>query len=135
MRLGLIIKEYRDKNKISMEDFAKRSGISKAYVGLLEKGKHPKTGKPIMPSIDIIRKASVGLMMDFDTLFNMLDEEITLNDSIEFTIPSSSLRSDEQELLEGYNKLDSGDKGEVRGLIKGMLRSEKYSDNSKKKNA
>ena len=134
MRLGQIIKKYRDKNKMSMEDFARKSGISKAYIGLLEKGKHPKTNKPIMPSIDIIRKASVGMAMDFDTLFNMLDEEVTLHD-FDFNILIPSLRSDEQELLDGYNKLDSGDKGEIRGLIKGMLRSEKYSDDTKKKDA
>ena len=51
MTLGEIIKKYRKDNNLSMDAFSERSGISKAYISLLEKNKHPKTGKPITPSI------------------------------------------------------------------------------------
>ena len=79
MRLGIVIKEYREKNKISMDEFSRRSGISKAYVGFLENGMHPKTKKIIHPSIEMIKRASRAMSMDFDTLFNMIDEEVSLN--------------------------------------------------------
>lgn len=81
MRLGTIINEYRVKNGISMEEFAKRSGLSKAYIGFLEKGIHPKTLHPIKPSIDAISKCASAMGMDFTALFNMLDEVVTLNPS------------------------------------------------------
>lgn len=45
MTLGDIIKQYRDDHSLSMDAFSERSGISKAYISLLEKNKHPKTGK------------------------------------------------------------------------------------------
>lgn len=48
---------------------------------MLEKNRHPKTGKPIEPSIACIRQAAKGLNMDFDILFNQLDGNITIDDS------------------------------------------------------
>lgn len=81
MHLGEIIRKYRTVNNISMDAFAEKSGISKAYISLLEKNKHPKTGKPIEPSIACIRQAAKGLNMDFDVLFNQLDCNITIDDN------------------------------------------------------
>ena len=80
MRLGTIIKNYRETNGISMDVFAERSGISKSYVGVIETGFRPKTGKPVYPSVKIIRKAAKGMNMDFNKLFRMIDEEISLSD-------------------------------------------------------
>ena len=79
MRLGDIIKQYRVDNGLSMLQFAEKSGISKAYIGLLEKGTHPKTGNPIHPSVEKIYQAAAGMDMDFDTLFKMIDEYVTLD--------------------------------------------------------
>lgn len=78
MTLGEIIKKYRTDNNISMDSFSAKSGISKAYISLLEKNKHPKTGKPIAPSIQSIKQAADGMGLDFNTLFGMLDGDITL---------------------------------------------------------
>ncbi len=78
MRIGLIINQYRSQNKMSMEKFAKRSGISTAYVEVLEKGIHPKTGKPVQPSIDVLKKIAVGMNINFKDLYNMLYEEENL---------------------------------------------------------
>lgn len=83
MTLGELIKEYRSIQKISMDDFAQKSGISKAYISLLEKNRHPKTGKPIAPSVDSIRKAAIGMNMDFDTLFAMVDGNVDLSPQAE----------------------------------------------------
>lgn len=86
MRIGLIIQNYRIKNKISMDIFAKKCDLSKAYIGMLEQGVHPKTKKPINPSVDTIKKVASGMGMDFDDLFRMLDEDITLDDDIKTPI-------------------------------------------------
>ena len=37
MTLGEIINDYRTKNSLSMDAFSAKSGISKAYISLLEK--------------------------------------------------------------------------------------------------
>ncbi|HCW25455.1 MAG TPA: hypothetical protein DGE19_05500 [Coprococcus sp.] len=62
-----------------MDAFSERSGISKAYISLLEKNRHPKTGKEISPSIQCIRQAAQGMNMDFDDLFALLDGKVEVN--------------------------------------------------------
>lgn len=79
MTLGDIIKEYREAHKLSMDAFSEKSGISKAYISLLEKNKHPKTGKPIAPSIQCIKQAADGMGIDFDILFKKIDGNVVLN--------------------------------------------------------
>lgn len=79
MRIGELINKYRTENDVSMSEFAKKSGLSKAYVGFLEKGYNPKTKKEITPSIQTIKKVAVGIGMDFDELFSMIDDNVLLN--------------------------------------------------------
>lgn len=75
MNLGKIIKKYRDDNKLSMDKFAKMSGVSKAYISVLEKNKRPKTGKPVTPSISIIKNIAKAMNISFDELFNTLEDD------------------------------------------------------------
>lgn len=63
MTLGDIIYNYRAEHKMSMDAFADRSGMSKAYISLLEKNKHPKTGKPIAPSIKVIKQTEAVALL------------------------------------------------------------------------
>lgn len=75
MTLGEIIKDYRQTHSLSMDEFSRYSGLSKAYISLLEKNKHPKTGKPIIPSLSTIRRVGVAMGMSFDDLFSKLDSD------------------------------------------------------------
>ena len=78
MTLGEIINDYRTKNSLSMDAFSAKSGISKAYISLLEKNQHPKTGKPITPSVQCIKQASDAMGVDFDILFSKIDGNVSL---------------------------------------------------------
>lgn len=82
MTLGDIIKEYRASHEISMDVFAERSGISKSYISLLEKNKHPKTGKPIVPSIQCIRQAAKAMNIDFNILFSRIEGNVILDENV-----------------------------------------------------
>ena len=73
MTLGEFIKKYRDDNKLSMDQFAKMSGVSKAYISVLEKNKRPKTEKPVTPSISIIKNIAEVMNISFNELINMLE--------------------------------------------------------------
>lgn len=75
MTLGQIIRAYRDENRMSMDDFSRASGISKAYISQLENNLNPKTGEPPVPSINSIRKAANGMFMTFDELFSQLGDD------------------------------------------------------------
>lgn len=61
-----------------MDAFSAKSGISKAYISLLEKNQHPKTGKPITPSVQCIKQASDAMGVDFDILFSKIDGNVSL---------------------------------------------------------
>ena len=84
MKLGQIIKKYRVSHDMSMDDFAKVSGISKTYISMLENGINKKNGKEIVPTVEYIRKAAKGMFMQFDDLFAMVDgnTQINLDDTI-----------------------------------------------------
>ena len=65
-----------------MDAFADKSGISKAYISILEKNQHPKTGKPIAPSIQSIKQAADGMGMDFNVLIGMIEGNVDLTSNI-----------------------------------------------------
>lgn len=70
--LGKIIKEYRDDNKLSMDDFANKTGLSKPYIAMLEKNYNPKSKKEIIPTVDTIAKCAKAMGIEFNDLFNVL---------------------------------------------------------------
>lgn len=87
MTLGDLIKDYRNIHQMSMDDFASKSGLSKAYISLLEKNKHPKTGKPITPSIEKIKQVADAIEMNFNDVFNQIDGDVLLSGTKKATAP------------------------------------------------
>lgn len=79
MTLGQIIKAYREENRMSMDDFSKASGISKAYISQLEKNLNPKTRQAPVPTIEYIQKAANGMFMSFDELFSQLGDNLKVS--------------------------------------------------------
>jgi len=78
LTIGEIIKQYRIEHNLSMDAFSEKSGISKSYISLLEKNKHPKSGKPISPSVQSIKQVADAIGMDFDVLFSNIDGNVSL---------------------------------------------------------
>ena len=74
MKLGELIKKYRKENHMTMQDFADKSGLSKGYVSMIEKGKHPNSGKPIIPKFDTYAKAARAMGLSLEELIRMLDD-------------------------------------------------------------
>lgn len=75
MTLGDYIKEYRQSHKLSMDDFAKMTGLSKAYVSILERNNNPSTGKAAIPSLETIKRVAAATSVDFNELISMLDND------------------------------------------------------------
>ena len=111
MKLGEIIREYRLRNKMSMGDFARMSGISKPYVSMLEADKNSNGGKSIAPSVETLQKTSRVIGISLDELLRKLgDEEINLK-FIDYT-------PDESEIVGYYRKLNREDKNFVADMIR-----------------
>lgn len=73
MILGDLIKNYRREHGFSMEQFAKQSGLSKAYISILERNVNPVNGKPVIPSLETIKAVAQAINMDFNEVIAMLD--------------------------------------------------------------
>lgn len=78
MTLGDVIREFRELNKINMEEFGKMADLSKSYISMLENNKDPR-GNPINPSLETIDKVAQAIGVDLDTLVSKIDQDIVVN--------------------------------------------------------
>ena len=97
--LGQVIKDYRKKNKMSIRAYAKRLGMSSAYVYCLEKGVHPKTGEDIVPSFETICRAAEAMDMDVLELMDKIGINVDKDAAMEKgIIPPPSLSAGTENL-------------------------------------
>lgn len=108
MHVGELIKQYRLDHNLSMQDFADKSSLSKAYVAMLERVYNPKNKQPISPSMDKMNKIAKGMGLSFDDLLQRL------NSGSEFV--DSKDRAVEIELNECLEELRNNP--EMRQLLK-----------------
>ncbi|MCD7755508.1 MAG: helix-turn-helix domain-containing protein [Firmicutes bacterium] len=75
MTLGDYISKYRKQHNYSMDEFAARSGLSKAYISILERNFNPSTGKAAIPSLSTIKRVASTTGADFNDIIALLDGE------------------------------------------------------------
>jgi transcriptional regulator with XRE-family HTH domain len=100
MTLGDYIKSYREANQCSMDEFARRSGMSKAYVSILERNYNPSTQKPPVPSLETIMGVASVIGIDFDTLIASLDGGQKISLITKATPEADQLSKEKRELIE-----------------------------------
>lgn len=121
MTLGEFIRNYRERKDLSMEEFAKRAGMSKPYISMLESNKNSKTGKPIAPSIKTIQKCARAMNMTFDNLMRAIDQDIDITPSA----PAELEYTDEEKgIIRGYRKAPDPLKEIVRFTLKDYMKDE-----------
>ena len=94
MDLKDIIIKYREENRISQREFARRCGLSNAQISILEYGKNKQTGRKPTPDIITMKKISEGMGISLQSLFEMVgdSEYVGLNtrsDSYPIVIPNT----------------------------------------------
>lgn len=110
MKLGEIIKKYRLENNLTTAELATKCNLSKGYISMLENNFKPSgRKKDIMPSLEAIKKISVGTGIEFDTLLATIDGEVSLLPLKEDSL-YNKLTDQEKNLLDIYRDLD--DKGQ-----------------------
>lgn len=75
MRLGEIIQEYRGWKNLSMEEFAKKAGITKGYVSMLEHGHTPNASGEVDPSLGTLRGCAAAMGLSLSQLAAALEDE------------------------------------------------------------
>lgn len=78
MTLGDVIREFRELNGISMDEFSNMSGLSKSYISMLENNKDPR-GKAINPSLETIDKVASAIGVELDNLVSQIDQDVVVN--------------------------------------------------------
>lgn len=75
MELSKILRDYRQEHGLTLQVFADRAGLTKQYISMLENNKNSKNGKPIIPSLETLRKLASAMYINIDTLVATLDGE------------------------------------------------------------
>lgn len=125
MSLSEFLRNYRAEHKLSMDDLAKRCGLSKPYISMLEKNRNSKNGKSITPSIRTYEKIAHGVGLTVDALMKLIngDERVALVDIA--LAPAASdllpLTANEESLLSKYRRLDDRRQYAVQGYTDSKL--------------
>ena len=107
MKLSAIITDYRSRMQISQREFARRCDLSNSYISFIENEMNPKTGRPMVPTLEQYQKIASGMDMTVQQLFELLDEDspVDLHSSAS-AAPASESKSDEiRILIPGISKL------------------------------
>lgn len=75
MYLGELIKNYRERENITMAEFAAKCRLSKGYISMLEKNKHPQNDKEIVPSVETLSKVAGVFGIPLNELLSILNED------------------------------------------------------------
>ena len=85
MTLGEVIKQFREKEDMSQRQFALKCNVSNGYISMLEKGKNPKTDKPIETSLPTLKAIASTMGMSLNDLLTLVDDDISIDLSGDYT--------------------------------------------------
>ena len=119
MELGALIKQYRDEHSLTMQQLADRCRLSKSYISMLERGRHPQNRRLLVPSLDTFKNLSEGMQIPLDLLLSLIDAQDWVDNGFDVDTGSSfPLDPVEMQLIEDYRDASE----EIRGAAITMLR-------------
>lgn len=121
MKIGEIIKQYRNEHGYSLREFAKLSGVSNSYISMLESGKHPRSGRPIVPTLTKLNQIADAMGLRVDDLISAMDDTPVKIDDGGFYV--SSL---EKQIILRFRALPDGE----RNMLLRSLGLEEKGDNT-----
>ena len=130
MTLGDIIKNYRDRNNITIGEFASACSLSKGYISMLENNINPRNNKPISPTVPSMAKVASGMGIELDTLLKMLDgkQSIQLIEDNADSIQAVSSSSQCKEIIEVCEQLSAHNQRKVLTYSKNLLSTQQMED-------
>lgn len=115
MKLGELIREYRRSHGLSLRDFSEVSGISNSYLCMLESGVHPRSGKPIVPTLTKLNQLATAMNIGIDDLIASVDD---MNVSLSDEVHDYYLTLEERELIEAYRSASLDDRRLISYVLK-----------------
>lgn len=93
MKLGDLIRDYREKQNLSQRQFADKCDLSNGYISILEKGINPNTGKPVTPTIPQMKKLASGMNLTVMEMLELVDDmPIDISSEVPNIIPLPEMR-------------------------------------------
>ena len=99
MTLREYLIKYREDHGLSQRQFASISDISNGYLAMIENGLNPRTGKPPVLSIPMLRKLAGGMGMSLQSLMETIDDEMVSS------VDEAILTEDERDLIMYYRDM------------------------------
>lgn len=147
MTLGEVIAQYRKEHNLSQRQMGGQCGLSTGYISLIEKEINPQTGKAMVPTLTVLNKIAKGMGMTIDGLIAICDDmPVDMTEKKSNTENREEFQTLKSQIVKEYGakvwadlnlylRLDTEDRAEIRGTMKQMLRSDKYSFTQEYKNA
>lgn len=129
MTLGELINQYRTSNKMSMQEFADAAGLSKGYISMLEKNKHPQSKRKLIPSLETYEKVASAMNISLDELIIDVDS----NEKIRVNCTYVEMSDVENDLIMTYRKLNKEGQERLSDYADDLVSSGKYIKNDKDK--
>ena len=133
MKLSQIVTDYRRRMQISQREFARRCDLSNSYISFIENEYNPRTGRPIVPTLEIYQKIAIGMGVTVHQLFEQLDEDapvdLGINPVAKDDAPAAGdeFHTDEARILaKGIDKLPKEQREQALSVIRAMF--VKYAD-------
>ena len=123
MKLSAVLTDYRDRQQISQRELARRCGLSNSYISFLENEFNPRTGKPIVPTLEQYQKIAAGMGMTVHQLFEVLDEDSPV--SLHFDVPEvveEPHTAEARILARGADRLSPEERRQLLDMARVMFR-------------
>ena len=141
MKLSDLIIDYRKRMNIYQREFSRQRAIAETYISFIEKGKNPRTGKPMVPTLEQYKKIATGMGISVQRLFELLDKDAPVDmgsSSDGFFIGSSFSdgvpQTEEARILaKGIDQLPKEQREQALSVVRAMF--EKYAKFFEKENA
>ena len=122
MKLSDLIIDYRTRMNISQRDFSRRCDLSNSYISFLEKEKNPKTGKPLIPTLEQYKKLADGMGISVHRLFELIDDDAPVDLRSSFSsgsVPSPEPKNEDLRVLfQDLTKLTPEQQKQARQLFR-----------------
>lgn len=121
MKLSELIIDYRRRMNISQREFSRKCDLSNTYISFLEKEKNPKTGRPMIPTLEQYQKIATGMGLTVQQLFEQLDEDSPVDLRAQAPAPVQPKNDDVRLLVGWLNKLTPEQVEQTKNVFRAMF--------------
>lgn len=124
MKLSAVVTDYRDRLQISQREFARRCGLSNSYISFIENENNPRTGRPIVPTLEQYQKIATAMGMTVHQLFEILDDDspVDLHEDVSDVV-EQPVTPEARILAKGVDRLSPDERKQMLDMARLMFKN------------